>query len=363
MLRPVLLALVFGVAVTGCGVTYLDSYLCANPDGAHLDASGNADPCHVRDPDAGTGDAGMDPLCPGNCVPRSPSGWSEPVLLAIGAETAPPPECPTWSPQRYIAGRADLTSPPSTCGACGCDAPAGSCALPATLTASSAVCDITWNPWSFDPPDGWTGACTQANAIPAGKLCGGVPCTQSLSVAPLTLTESACTPTLTSPSAAPPGPPTWSTVAYTCEGIPSGTCSNPGETCAPVVPPPPPGFTVCIAVTGDRSCPDEFSHKRVVYDHFDDNRSCSACGCSAPTGGKCSGAISIFDNGACGTNPVLVLTAMSDVSTCGTVPTGGALGSKSAGPLTHTPGSCLPSGGDSIGSADPVEATTFCCRP
>jgi hypothetical protein len=119
---------------------------------------------------------------------------------------------------------------------------------------------------------------------------------------------------------------------------------------------------VCIDITGDRTCPDEFGDKHVVYDHFDDGRTCSACACSAPTGGKCSGAISIFKDGACGTNPVLVLTAMSDATICGELPPGGALGSKSAGPLTHTPGSCQPSGGDSQGTAEPVEATTFCCR-
>jgi hypothetical protein len=350
--------------VTGCGVTYLDSYLCVNSDGAHLDENGDSDPCHVRDRDAGTGDAGTGSTCTGNCVPRSPSGWSEPVLLWLGPEAAPPPECPSWSPQRYTAGHADLTTPPLTCSACGCDPPAGSCALPATLTASSsAVCNAgnTWT--SFDPPDAWTGACTQANAIPAGKLCGGVPCTQSLSIAPLTLTESACTPMITSPQAAPPGPPFWSTVAYTCEGEPSGKCSNPGETCAPVVPPPPPGFAVCIGITGDRTCPDELSDKHVVYDHFDDGRTCSACTCSAPTGGQCTGMISYFTDGTCSSLLNTDTITSTAPSFCHAVPPATALGSKSAGPLTRTPGTCQPSGGDSLGSAEPLEATTFCCRP
>ena len=364
MLREVLVAVVFGVAVAGCGVTYLDSYLCANPDGAHLDANGDSDPCHVRDPDAGMGDAGTDPMCTGKCVPRSPSGWSEPVLLWMGPVTAAPPQCPTWSPQRYVAGHTDLTSPPLSCGACSCDPAAGSCALPATLTASSAICNIGGNTWtSFDPPAAWTGACTQANAIPAGTLCGGVPCTQSLSIAPLTLTESDCTPTLASPPATPSGPPIWSTVAYTCEGAPSGTCSDPGETCAPVVPPPPPGFSVCIDITGDRTCPDELSDKHVVYDHFDDGRTCSACACSAPTGGMCSGLVSYFKDGACGSLINSVTITSTAPSFCHEVPPGTALGSKSAGSLTHTPGSCQPSGGDSQGTAEPVEATTFCCRP
>jgi hypothetical protein len=45
------------------------------------------------------------------------------------------------------------------------------------------------------------------------------------------------------------------------------------------------------------------------------------------------------------------------------LPPGTALGSKSAGPLTPTPGTCQASGGDVIGSVDPVEPSTFCCRP
>ncbi|MEP7127035.1 MAG: hypothetical protein ABJE95_39245 [Byssovorax sp.] len=367
MLRPVFLAVLCGVAVTGCGVTYLDSYLCENPDNTHLDRSGASDPCHVRDPDPDAGtdasDAGKDPLCNGNCVPRSPSGWSEPVLLWMGAVTAPPPQCPTWAPQRYVAGHADLTSPPIACGACSCDPPAGSCALPVALTASSAICNVAGNfSTSFDPPNAWTGACTTANAIPGGKLCGGVPCTQSLTIAPVTMIEGACTPTLASLPAAPSGPPFWNTVAHTCEGESSGTCSNPGDTCAPVVPPPP-DFAVCIGIAGDRTCPDEFSDKHLVFDHFDDARSCSACTCAAPSGGMCSSMISYFTDGACSAVINMETITSTAQSFCYSLPPGAALGSKSAGPLTHTPGVCPPSGGDPLGSGEPVEPTTFCCRP
>jgi len=48
---PGLAAACFGVAAAGCGVTYLDSYLCANPDSAHVDANGVSDLCHARDHD------------------------------------------------------------------------------------------------------------------------------------------------------------------------------------------------------------------------------------------------------------------------------------------------------------------------
>ena len=73
--------------------------------------------------------------------------------------------------------------------------------------------------------------------------------------------------------------------------------------------------------------------------------------------------ISYFTDSACSTVINSVTITSTEQSFCHEVPPGIALGSKSAGPLTHTPGSCLPIGGDSIGSAEPVEATTFCCRP
>ncbi len=163
--------------------------------------------------------------------------------------------------------------------------------------------------------------------------------------------------------APPPGPPVWGTAAGTCVGEIVGTCSNPGEICAPVVPPPPPGFAVCIGTNGDRTCPDEFSDRRVFYDHFDDSRMCSACACSTPSGGTCTGTISTFEDGDC-SSLITTLTITSTVPTfCVSVPPGIALGSKSAGPLTHVPGTCQASGGEAVGSADPVEPSTFCCRP
>ena len=73
--------------------------------------------------------------------------------------------------------------------------------------------------------------------------------------------------------------------------------------------------------------------------------------------------ISYFTDSACSTVINSDTVTSTAPSFCHEVPPGIALGSKSAGLLTHTPGSCLPTGGDSQGAAEPVEATTFCCRP
>jgi hypothetical protein len=231
--------------------------------------------------------------------------------------------------------------------------------LPATITAQSQIL-CTGVPTPFDPPAAWTGACTAADAIPAGKLCGGAPCAYSIAMAPLTVIESGCAPTVVNP---PVSPPEWTTTAGTCVGELVGTCSSPGEICAPILPPPPPGFAICIVTTGDRTCPTEFSSKRIFYDRFDDSRECSACSCSTPTGGTCSGMISIFKDSDCSSLINIETITSTAPSFCYALPPGTALGSKSAGPLTHTPGACDASGGDAMGTAVPVEPSTFCCRP
>lgn len=332
---------------------------------------GGCDLCPVtcREPtaDAGTdGAAEAATTCAGACVPLSLPQWSDAVLLWYGP-AAEAPACPSWAPVVAPGYHADLTqAPPVMCGACACDPPAGSCTLPATFTADSQpLC--SGNSTAFDAPAGWTGACTSANAIPAGKLCNGVPCVQSLSIAPLMMNESGCMPSGAPPPPTPPGPPpepsTWSTAALVCVGKPSGLCADPAETCAPVVPDPSPGFLVCVVRDGDRTCPEGWPDKHVFFDRVDDTRGCSPCACSAPTGSSCAGSVSVFKDDACGVPLPLTLPLDATGPSCHTVPPGTALGSKAAGPVTYTPGTCQPSGGEPQGSTAPAEPSTFCCRP
>lgn len=343
----------------GCDPVYIDLYECPAPDMEHRDAFGDPDPCHERDPDAGAG-------CNGTCVPVSPPGWSETVLLWHGPP-ADLPECPSWAPAHSEQGHADLTSPPATCPACECKPPTGACALPATITASNApICTMPGNTWtSFDPPAGWAGECTQANAIPAGQVCGGAPCVQSVSIGPLILTETGCTPTIPSPPGPPPGPadsPAWGTAAIACSSNHGGQCSDPGETCAPNLPPPPPGFQVCIVAFEDRECFEPFSTKYLTYFSHHDGRACMPCACDAPSASTCTGTISIFEDSACSAL-LLALKVGNDGPKCDEVLPGSGLASKSAGPLTYTAGVCQPSGGEPAGVDEPTQPKTFCCRP
>jgi hypothetical protein len=345
----------------GCVVDMNWWYDCANPDLNHRDIFGNLDPCHEN-----LSTPSLE--CDGKCVPVSPPGWSETVLLWHGAP-ADVPSCPTWAPAHSSEGNADLTSSPAACVACECQHPTGTCALPTTITASNApVCTTPGNiSLSFDPPAGWAGDCTQANAIPAGQLCGGVPCVQSVSIGALILNETGCTPTVPSAPTPPPGPgdsSEWGTVAIACSSNHGGQCSDPGETCAPNLPPPPPGFQVCISAFEDHECFEPFPNKYVTYFSTHDARACSPCTCDTPSGGMCTGAISIFNDSACSTLPLVTLTVGSDGPQCTQVLPGYALASKkSASPLTYTAGACKPSGGEPIGTEEPTQAKTFCCQP
>lgn len=367
--------------VAGCPeVANVDA--CEHPDYTHHDKDGSLDPCHCDD-DAGSvggrdtgycaaflasadaGDAAAEgpiPGCSGQCFANPPTFWTSPLLLWFGAETDAP-ACPDSAPALGFEGHADLDAPDTACGVCSCGAPEGSCELPATVTANAATCALTNATTAhtpFDPPAGWDGECTPQDSIPAGKLCSGVKCVQSLTLGPLTLNESGCAP---AQQPVPQDlPSTWSTFARACTWTPPGTCASPGEICSPAVTLPA-GFQVCVAHEGEMACPGfgPYQDKHVFYEGLDDTRSCSPCACGAAVGGECSGLISIYADATCSSGPLAALTVDATGPACADLPAGSALGSKSAAPPTYTPGVCAPSGGELMGSADPVGPVTFCC--
>lgn len=293
--------------------------------------------------------------CDGQCVPIISLAWDGPTLVWIGAEADAPP-CPaaaffeTYTGHGYASGNL-------LCGTCSCDPPDASCALPKTLTAAAASCSSDGEGvphTSFDAPSKWDGTCTTANAIAAGALCGGVPCVQSVTIAPLTLIQGGCLPT------ADPGfqPPSWTTFARACIGArKSGDCKNAGEHCAPATTAP--GFKQCISRDGDPAaptlkCPVNYPERHVFYDA--PTPYCSPCTCGVPTGVTCTGSISISQNGACGTPPLVKVSIDSKGPTCVDVPAGSALGSKTASAPIDSGGYCKPSGGAPQGNV-------FCCLP
>jgi hypothetical protein len=295
----------------------------------------------------------------GQCFPVPPAGWENPLVVWIGTPPQQAPTCPAVAPAQ-LDGYADLSAP-GICGACQCDPPTGSCALPTTITASSSAACPDDGPGAiltpFDPPAGWDGGCTANDAIDGGELCDGGPCVQSFTIAPLSVNESSCAPTQTP---APQDPPSWGTFARTCRGAPFGPCGT-GLVCSPSSPP---GFKVCIYKDGDNPCPsNSYSERHVFYTSYQDNRTCSAsCSCSPPVGSVCSAEVSIYVDGACSTTATYVETVDSSMPACHDLTPGAALGSKSASVPVYTAGACRPSGGPT-GAVDPTGAFTVCCIP
>jgi hypothetical protein len=138
--------------------------------------------------------------------------------------------------------------------------------------------------------------------------------------------------------------------------------------CLPVEPPPP-GFKTCILYDGERACPNDypgntFTEQHIFYQGLKDDRQCSACSCGAPTGSICTAQLSVYEGASCSASPLMSNPISSAMPACFDIPIPGqSLGSKSAGPTTYLPGTCLAMGGDGSGTAIPTEPATFCCRP
>ncbi|MFO0759155.1 MAG: hypothetical protein U0359_21865 [Byssovorax sp.] len=311
--------------------------------------------------DAGTGDASIP--CEGQCVPRRPVDWNEPLLLWTG----PGPDVPACPPQ--AAGESgydwygDLQAPPLTCGSCTCTASAGSCTLPEDFTVSSATCagpqsgaEFTF----FDAPAGWDGSCTSMDGIMGGKICDGLSCVQSITIAPLQVTEGGCMKV--DPPPPEPVAPTWGKRAVVCPGTTWGKCGGSAEECMPASAP---GFERCVSRAGVWACPEisHYSERHVLYTGFSDTRGCAPCSCGEPVGSSCFSSISIFTDDACGVPIPFTVPIDALGPKCHDLPAGTALGSKSAGPITYAPGICQPGGGGPIGAAEPLDPTTFCCLP
>ena len=348
------------VALTSCN-TYMDGYPCTNPDKGHKDAHNNPDPCHENDPDAGA-DAGE--TCDGVCLTAPPAGWEGPYLLWTGDE-ADAPHCSDLpsTPHESYAGHGDLDAP-THCDACACAPPTGSCELPATMTASAATCagdgpGAAHTP--FDPPPKWGGTCTSANAIPPGKLCGGVPCVQSVTIAPLTLKESGCLPI--QPSNVQPAP-AWKKFGRACSATQRQHCGAGDGLCVPAAPGP--EFRQCIFVVGDTDfaeCPAPYPDRSVFYKSFVDDRSCPACACGAPKGSTCAGSVSIFSDPGCGASIGGALQLDAVKPKCYDLVPGAALEGKIASEPIFTPGQCVPQSDDKMTTfALPQTAVVFCCQ-
>src|SRR5512132_1002479 len=233
-----LLAAIPAMVAAGCGDAV--AYDCTYPivgrvshdsrGDAHADACCHIEPCPdhcLNDPcsddssDAGT-DAttseGGTSSCSGECVPLPPlGGWEGPILLSLspaGTETA----CPAEAPVIGYQGHEGLQGPSTSCGTCSCSAPSGSCAPPLTLTASSEPCTgVGAAPSPFAGAAAWDGTCTAQDCISQDPACNHALSVQSLTAAPLVMTEQGCTPSLVIPLSL--STPSWTSAVLACRGL------------------------------------------------------------------------------------------------------------------------------------------------
>lgn len=307
-------------------------------------------------------DAGADAqtsLCPGQCATIPDVGWSSPVLLwhgPLGEE----PSCPDQAPHEGYHGYADLDNPPNNCGICGCDSPLGECGLPSHLMASTNLCNSGGVMTPFNAPAEWDGSCTAQDAIPGGAQCSGGACVKSLSIDPLTLTETeSCTPHVIVPKDGQPSEATWKTSALACQASEYPPCSLT-QVCAPAAAS---GFSTCVFSWGDEhSCPAPYSARQVFYDDYSDTRTCTDCTCGASVGSVCTAQLSVYKDDKC-VDPLVTNVPIdsTDPACTSILPPGLPLGSKAITKPTYTPGACKPSGGDQTGELAPLGAATFCC--
>jgi hypothetical protein len=190
---------------------------------------------------------------------------------------------------------------------------------------------------------------------------------RSLTVGELNVTESSCIPV-----SGPPGGRdyTWKNVRV-CAGEEHPACDNPTHICAPERPPE---FQYCVVVTdGDvnEDCPEAYPQRHEAFrigndaEYIADDRACNPCQCAKPTGGTCLAQLHLYSDKVCSTELAShpEFTATSAYPVCLDIaPAGAALLSKRADPPQYFPGSCAPFGGQQLGTAQPIEPVTICCR-
>lgn len=345
--------------------------LCSACIDAEADDCRNTATCPLP-PDAGAPapDAGSS-TCEGPCVRGNNFDWQNPWMVYLSPDQSGPPPCPKQAPNisDYRAAPAA-----SSCAACACDPPTGTCALPTMAHASNGACpanDSATIQTPFDAPTEWEGSCTSQQAIAADMDCNGGPCVQSITFASLAITEAGCMP---SPPIVPQGNPQSFTFARTCGGTAKGECSDNGDVCVPALPAvdvddDDPGFwTYCVSKHGayddyTMACPPEYPNMYHFSLDYDDSRGCAPCKCGAPEGSTCSSLISVYADNQCSmTEQLGSITVSSAAPMCLNLPPGAPLGSKAASPPLYKPGTCEPSGGDPTGTVTPFGPMTFCCQ-
>jgi len=308
----------------------------------------------------GGDEGGTSLLCPpGTCAPQNPQSWEGPVALYYGPDFEAP-SCPDTAPTLVFEGWPEPD--PIPCETCSCEPSVGTCSLPTTWTVNSAACSGGGVNTPFNAPTNWDGTCTANIAIQEGKTCGGVPCVGSLTISPPVIEEPPCTPHGNGDPL--PGPAHFTAgdafrpFGRACTGAPWPACGQQQDkACVPK----PPSFETCIMREGDEPCPEGWPIKHLLYGEVNDQRQCSACTCSAPSGGSCTAFAAVHGDATCSTLQGSLVVTTGQEPKCLDLTIGAGLAAKSATLLTYEPSTCTPEGGQAVGDLVLLDARTFCC--
>jgi hypothetical protein len=282
------------------------------------------------------------------CTPSAPTGWSGPVALFVApAAQGTPPACgAAYAATPAFDGNAGLGTTSATCSPCACGAVTGVTCSPPVMTF---YVDTSCGSPAFGTQT-LTTSCEPTTYIGAsavtvsGPTAGGGACTTTGGTATITA-------------------PAWTTVARACAPA-SAPSSSPscaaGEVCAPA-PASPFGSAQCVMQPGMATmCPAGYSTgPQVLYAGVDDQRGCTACQCTDPTGATCTLPSPAIDT-ECPSPSGGTLPAPATCSAF-TPPDTVKL---AASPTVADAGSCaLADGGMPTGTATATGATSFCCTP
>lgn len=374
-----LLAVVAGLVLDGCSSVPDDAIFNCNPDATIPDPDCVPDAGPDGSADDGGGGSSIGPqACSGRCVPFpndvGAGFWSREPLLVWSAPSAEVPDggCPAGLAMQFDR-YADLVAPPLVCDICGCEHAEGTCSgVPEHVEIRAGLCDDpSASTLPFGGPPAWGGACTDANALPAGAMCppgSSTPCAQYVTASPLPApTDETCKVTVT-PVPTFGNAISWATRVLACRGAAVEDACGEGEAAVCVSDLPLP-WRQCIWRVGlHDACPAPYTAEQFVtysLTGYTDGRECTACECGAPEGGACVATLRLYDDAACGSQFNQQSLYSLDDQCIKILPPGKAIGAKAITDHTYMQGTCAPSGGEAIGEAQtkPEDALTFCCLP
>ena len=282
------------------------------------------------------------------CLETAPTDWSGPIALATVPASAPAPSCNSTYERDVLSLFGSLDEGPEICG-CACGTPSGmSCAQPVAIhfiqgTVTPVQCGL---PMSVDDEPEYE---VNYNQCPIVSGTGTYK-----PIRPRFSASGSCTANPT----VDVGPAGWTRRMTACETTEQNGagCANE-ELCMPNLTG---SFEAwCIHRDGEHACPTgSYSEQSVYYEAFDDQRSCAACSCAAPTG-TCQGHVD-FTTGAPNPNGCGGLTSRGRIEfgECRMITAPAA-----AHPTATPEGACSPMGGTLQGEVVREGAVTVCCKP